>query len=106
LAKVRKYDYLGRLGGDEFLLVLPSIDGQSGLAIVERLCQSLKAVDISSDFSLSASMGITQYESIDSVSTLLARADLALYKAKESGRGCARLETVTLRASGVTAGEL
>jgi diguanylate cyclase (GGDEF)-like protein len=103
LTMIRKYDYLGRLGGDEFLLVLTSIDGQAGLAIVERLCQFIKTVNLSSDFSLSVSIGITQYESIDSVSTLLARADLALYKAKESGRGCARLETVTLRVSGVKA---
>jgi diguanylate cyclase (GGDEF)-like protein len=92
LAKVRKYDYLGRFGGDEFLLILPSIDGRDSLAIVERLCQSIKVVELSSDFSLSVSIGVAQYSPIDSVSTLLARADLALYKAKEIGRGCAQLE--------------
>lgn len=96
LTKVRKYDYLGRLGGDEFLLILPSIDGQISLAIAERLCQSVKEVDLSSDFSLSVSIGVAQYESIDSISSLLARADLALYKAKEIGRGCAQLEMAML----------
>jgi diguanylate cyclase (GGDEF)-like protein len=96
LTKVRKYDYLGRFGGDEFLLILPSIDGRDSLAIVQRLCQSIKTLNLASDVSLSVSIGVAQYSPIDSVSTLLARADLALYKAKESGRGCAQLEMATL----------
>jgi diguanylate cyclase (GGDEF)-like protein len=93
-ALVRQYDSVGRLGGDEMLLIMPSAEGADAMLMASRICQSVKHSDFFQDTALSVSIGIAQYEMLDSASSILARADAALYEAKRAGRGCVRLQTV------------
>ena len=89
---LRQPDRLGRIGGEEFLVVLPNTRTPQALAIAERLRTTLRAVDISdigSGLSVSASIGIAELDADDAdLKALLQRADLALYRAKNGGRDC------------------
>lgn len=77
---LRAGDFLGRIGGDEFVVVLPTCSWQDAAPILERLraAAALKGV--------TCSLGGAPWQSGDSVSLLLGRADSALYQAKRDGR--------------------
>ena len=87
---LRSEDNIGRLGGEEFCICLPGADSNSSLEPCERyrtLIENL-TIDIGShDLRVTASFGLTSLnpQSDDQV-TLLARADKALYQAKQNGR--------------------
>lgn len=87
-------DVIGRLGGDEFAVLLHGVDA-AGLH--ERLDGILKAlrrkqVGSTEDFTIQVSMGAALFpEHGTDAASLLKSADLALYAAKQSGRGCARM---------------
>jgi diguanylate cyclase (GGDEF)-like protein/PAS domain S-box-containing protein len=91
---MRRYDWVGRWGGDEFLLVLPGSGLQESREVAERLRQRFKQTHIKLNggqgIELHVSMGVASQSKIkedgDTLQTLLARADKALYKAKLSGR--------------------
>jgi two-component system cell cycle response regulator len=86
----RATDLIARLGGEEFAVVAP--DAEEGIAsrIAERLRASIadETFDIGSETQLkmTSSFGVATATANDSMETLLARADAALYQAKTSGR--------------------
>ncbi len=94
LAELREGDTVARLGGDEFAIVLPSSTSPTDAAIVaERLRVALERPFPIDDLSIevSASIGIACHpEHGDDVETLVQRADVAMYLAKE-GRSGVRL---------------
>jgi diguanylate cyclase (GGDEF)-like protein len=89
-SQVRDVDTVGRLGGDEFGLVLPDADLVSATAVLERVRTAL--TDAPSllgghEVPMTLSAGVTDAgRDGDTVDVLLARADSALYVAKEQGR--------------------
>jgi diguanylate cyclase (GGDEF)-like protein len=88
---LREGDLMARLGGDEFGILLPDVpDDRVAIRIAERLMEELEqplAVD-GLALSVSGSVGIAIYPShSDGVETLLRRADVAMYAAKEAGGG-------------------
>jgi len=87
----RRSDIVGRLGGEEFAIVLPSTTSPEALEFSERLHHAIgQAVLKYNDSAIryTASIGLSEFDtdSEDSLDDLLARADLALYQAKQSGR--------------------
>jgi diguanylate cyclase (GGDEF)-like protein/PAS domain S-box-containing protein len=85
---------LGRLGGDEFAAVVPGCDPASGLALGERICDAIAGrtvLDEGSPLRVTVSVGVAGVPHGQEVEIALARADLALYEAKNAGRGRARL---------------
>lgn len=81
---LRGTDQLGRWGGEEFLLVLPG--GPDGFgAVLERIRAAVRNNCLDAR-PLTFSAGIAHHRPGESSDALLARADLALYKAKEAGR--------------------
>jgi diguanylate cyclase (GGDEF)-like protein len=88
-AELRGGDAIGRLGGEEFGLLLPATDLAGGREVVERLRLRLKAIPSASlpaSVGLSVSIGITELSPDDLPERIMSRADTALYAAKTGGR--------------------
>jgi diguanylate cyclase (GGDEF)-like protein len=88
-AELRGADAIGRLGGEEFGLLLPSTNLAGGREVVERLRLRLKAVPspkLPPSVGLSVSIGITELSPDDLPERIMSRADTALYAAKTGGR--------------------
>jgi diguanylate cyclase (GGDEF)-like protein len=86
----RPYDTVGRFGGEEFLIIFPQTNAREALEIFERIRSSLEVSPFEREVEsvrLTLSGGVSELRPQDvSVDELLARADRALYRAKESGR--------------------
>lgn len=88
---IRAIDLLARYGGEEFALLLSNISLEEAGMVTERLRDSverlkIKLPDSVEEVSKTISIGIAEHKGQESVMQLIARADKALYKAKESGR--------------------
>jgi diguanylate cyclase (GGDEF)-like protein/PAS domain S-box-containing protein len=94
---IRGTDTLSRQGGDEFLLILPDIQGADDItSVAEKILETLSPTfDIeNNELSTSTSMGIAVYpDDGGDIETLLKRADTAMYHAKEAGRNTYRFYT-------------
>lgn len=93
---VRSYDFVGRYGGEEFLLVVPSSDATGTLALAERIRQSMQSSPVTTDageINVTISLGVAASTHACPFDTqeLLLRADQALYRAKENGRNRVQL---------------
>ncbi|QCG99075.1 diguanylate cyclase [Azospirillum sp. TSA2s] len=89
-AILREYDILGRLGGEEFVVVLPGATADESRVVAERVRRHLARMPIEATdgtFRLTASIGIAGLEgATDTLERAIHRADLALYRAKHLGR--------------------
>jgi diguanylate cyclase (GGDEF)-like protein/PAS domain S-box-containing protein len=85
----RPGDTLARLGGDEFALLLEDADEQAGIGVAQRLLERLSdPVDVAGhQLTLGASIGIVSHTGSGSSDDLIRHADVAMYAAKEAGRG-------------------
>jgi two-component system cell cycle response regulator len=80
---------VGRLGGEEFAILLPGGDLSAGVALAERLRAEMAALQIAAgreSIKLTCSFGVSQWQIGDNVDQVLKRADMALYAAKTAGR--------------------
>ncbi|MCK9379821.1 MAG: diguanylate cyclase [Sulfuritalea sp.] len=88
---LRDIDVIGRVGGEEFAVVLPQTDGEHALEVADRLRKSTGDAEVVLDQGLplhfTVSIGVATLGGTSSnIDTLLSQADKALYKAKRSGR--------------------
>ena len=87
---LRKGDFLGRLGGEEFVVALENTDLPNAQTLAERLRLAIANSQTPNDggipIAITASFGLALYSRDESVDAWLARADAALYRAKQSGR--------------------
>lgn len=96
---IRGTDFIGRVGGDEFIVLLPETDAQTALGIGERLCSDIAGLRIEAEpgkaLCATISAGAAALRAGppegDSADRLRARADAALYEAKRAGRNRAQL---------------
>lgn len=88
----RPYDVLARWGGEEFIMLLAKTNEDEADRIAERIREGMQdGLDQASPVSVSASIGVSQYQVGDSLEGLAERADKALYHAKKTGRNkCVR----------------
>jgi two-component system, cell cycle response regulator len=82
--RLRAEDELGRLGGEEFLALLPDTGHDAAATVAEHLRVSVHAVNAT------VSIGWATWDGGESADRLLKRADAALYAAKDSGRNAVR----------------
>ncbi len=88
---LRGVDILGRLGGEEFAVVLPECDVEAADHAAERLRQTLAKVEVPSEqgtIRFTISIGVIAREGGEDLTAALDRADKAMYAAKQSGRNC------------------
>ena len=89
LGGLRKYDYAGRYGGEEFFIVLSNSTEEQALGIAERFRHDMEDASLScngEDFTLTVSVGAARYRPGESQEAWIERADRAMYQAKQAGR--------------------
>jgi diguanylate cyclase (GGDEF)-like protein len=88
--ELRNIDYIGRYGGDEFLVLLTQTPLAGARDCAERFRRTLKTFFYSSENDVvdnaTISIGIAEYRAGESITQTVNRADAALYRAKEGGR--------------------
>lgn len=88
---IRACDLIGRIGGEEFAILLPKTDLEDACKLAERLCRDLEEqrwiCDQDTEVAVTVSIGVAALNSsIPSLDALYAHADRALYAAKDAGR--------------------
>ena len=88
-ACLRREDFAGRYGGEEFFVILPGSGMEAALAIAERIRATIAAADVAvggAKVSVTASIGVAPYAVGDAVADWVGKADAAMYRAKQAGR--------------------
>jgi diguanylate cyclase (GGDEF)-like protein len=88
---IRSADYFGRYGGEEFLIVMTQTNLNGAVTYAERVrsaIQNHRFHNLGSDFKVTVSVGVAEFNDKDNIQTMIERADKALYRAKGSGRDC------------------
>ena len=89
-AKLRAGDLFGRLGGEEFSIILPHVDREGAIAVAEKLRAAISSERSRGDYGslkVTASLGVSSLSIVTKdIETLLAQADAAMYHAKQNGR--------------------
>jgi len=86
---LRKTDFCGRYGGEEFLVVLTQTDLQAAQIFAERIRDCVEKSlfpSLGPDSKVTVSIGLTAYKMQENIERTIARADEALYRAKNGGR--------------------
>lgn len=95
---LRGIDLIARLGGEEFLAVMPGLSKASAGEVARRLCNQIRrtrfAVTDTKKIEITASIGLAMHRADEMAETLVERADQALYASKKKGR-----DRVTLAAA-------
>ncbi len=89
--EIRRTDWIGRYGGEEFLGVLPETDAEAAIQLAARLRNRMQESHIELEsgirIKITVSIGVAAFRwDIDTGETLLQRSDMALYRAKALGR--------------------
>jgi len=88
---MRPYDFIGRYGGEEFLVVLPSCSSHHGVQRAEEFRRAIAARPVftaAGQLNITCSVGVAAYDEAMPPDDLIHRADEALYHAKRMGRNC------------------
>ncbi len=88
---MRPYDSIGRYGGEEFLVVLPSCSPHNGVPRAEEFRRVIAARPVfttAGQITITCSVGVAAYDDAMPPDVLIHRADEALYRAKRMGRNC------------------
>jgi len=103
MASLRTIDTAARFGGEEFVVLMPETDEAVAAIAAERLREAASAVRLTADdgslVAITVTIGVSSARPDDSPSTLLVRADKALYRGKKEGRNrVVRFEDVAVAA--------
>lgn len=82
----RDADVVARMGGEEFVVVCRHTGIDHGRTVADKVRRAIEAHDFSGIGPITASFGVAAFEMNDSVASLMARADSAVYRAKAAGR--------------------
>jgi diguanylate cyclase (GGDEF)-like protein len=96
---LRSTDVLGRIGGEEFLIILYPGEEKTAVEVMERArcaCASTPVTVESEDFEVTVSLGAAVAENLNEsdLATILKAADQALYRAKNNGRNRSEVEAI------------
>jgi diguanylate cyclase (GGDEF)-like protein len=87
---LRKLDTAYRYGGEEFTIILPETTGEEAETVAYRIKKAVEQEKFqplsNEDVTVTVSVGVTQYHPSEDVTTLVKRADTAMYQSKDEGR--------------------
>ncbi len=94
-ATLRESDFVGRYGGEEFIMILPATGREAAVQVAERVREAIANIEVLDEESVTASFGVAVFPDDASDATHLVRnADRALYRPKANGRN--RIEVFSL----------
>ncbi len=88
---LRETDFLARVGGEEFVVILANTELTAGEKVAEKLRMSIEKSDFvfhGQPVPITVSVGVTEIREGDDIDSIYVRADEALYRAKKQGRNC------------------
>jgi len=89
--QMRSIDQIARYGGDEFVILLPETSAKDAFNLAERICRDIAdhkcLTESGESCTLSASLGVSEFDGKETLGSLLHRADQALYESKNAGKG-------------------
>lgn len=91
VSRLREKDFIGRYGGEEFVIVMPDTRPADAEHVLNKLRLAIAAIPFhfkECQIQITISFGVVEAMREDNPETLFDRADKALYKAKENGRNC------------------
>jgi len=97
LSRVRKTDFVGRYGGEEFSIIFPNTSQEMAYKLCRELCDKVGDYLFQigdNTFHVTLSIGIAQYPTFLTTEDIVAAADRALYQAKAKGRNRVEIESV------------
>jgi diguanylate cyclase (GGDEF)-like protein len=83
---IRNTDYVGRWGGEEFLIICPNIGLNEAMALASKLLDKIRKHAFSEVVNITASAGVNCFTKNKSLDATIHDADQALYQSKENGR--------------------
>jgi diguanylate cyclase (GGDEF)-like protein len=86
---LRQFDKIGRIGGEEFMVLLPNTDAVQALNIAQRIRMEIESTPLPNDGklrTLTVSIGTATVLDDETLESTMVRADKALYTAKKDGR--------------------
>ncbi len=88
----RSSDLVARWGGEEFMIMLSHTTLEEAMLVAQKIRLTIQNHKFTKDIHLTCSIGISQYHQNDTKDTLMHRADIALYRAKDTGRNAIEIE--------------
>ncbi len=85
---VRETDYLSRVGGEEFTLLMPNTTLEDATECAEKVREAVEKHKFETVGQVTVSIGVSLWSEADDINSFSARSDSALYKAKDGGRNC------------------
>ena len=85
-SSVRTIDQVYRIGGEEFVVMLPEADATKARFVAEKLCRIMRERPIMDELRVTLSIGVAELDEDEALPALLRRCDKALYEAKARGR--------------------
>src|SRR5690606_12757604 len=85
---MRGGDFVGRWGGEEFVMIMPGANAKNAMTMAEMIREAVASTvfPLEEGITLSASFGVSERQPNEDFATCFKRADNALYKAKQQGR--------------------
>jgi diguanylate cyclase (GGDEF)-like protein len=84
----RKSDLAGRLGGDEFPILMPNMGEADCMQFLQHLCSTIETGMVEAGFEITASIGFKTFlRAPESISQALLQVDQSMYQAKRAGKG-------------------
>ncbi|EGU50741.1 diguanylate cyclase [Vibrio orientalis CIP 102891 = ATCC 33934] len=97
---VRKdMDFVGRYGGDEFIIILSRVDKYTSVKVAENIREKISSTCVPDSVSpaissVTCSIGVVSFFGLSDRNTVVSTADAALYQAKRDGRNCVRSKSL------------
>lgn len=93
---IRNTDFLGRWGGEEFLIVSTETSEQEARRLAERIRKQIARRHVTEALEVTVSVGVTAIRPDDTLKSLITRVDHALYSAKHAGKNRIYVETTSM----------
>ena len=92
---LRDVDFAARIGGEEFVILMPNTDIAGGMIVAERLRKNIEMLNFNHEdetIKITISLGVAECLENDTIDNMLKKSDKALYEAKNSGRNCVKVQ--------------